>query len=76
MRKYASYYVIVCIFLLVTVIPVMADTLFSNPSMGSSAPTGVALYSTSTAYDDFILNSDSTVNSISFGGGKRDREMW
>jgi hypothetical protein len=54
--------------LFVSVIPVRATVLFDNPSMGASAPGAWSTFGGYTVYDDFDLNSSSTVNSISFRG--------
>jgi hypothetical protein len=68
MRKYALFLMLMSISLLLTTTPVKADLLFDNPSLGMSAPNSYAIDLGYTAYDDFILHSNSTVNSIVFRG--------
>ena len=68
MRKYKLCFVLVCMMLFSTVMPVAADVLFSNPSMGVNAPTAYTISPTFVVWDDFNLSSNSTLNSISFRG--------
>ncbi len=46
----------VCLGSIVTVVHALADVLlFSNPSMGPSAPTAIAIYRGYVSWDDFNL---------------------
>ncbi|MGC9976213.1 MAG: PEP-CTERM sorting domain-containing protein [Syntrophales bacterium] len=43
-----------------------AGVLFDNPSLGTSAPNAYAISYSYAGYDDFVLNSNSTVSFIGF----------
>jgi hypothetical protein len=73
MKKYIFCSAVVCVMLFsATVMPVMADVLFSNPSMGTSAPNAYMISPPPGGYylvlDDFSLSSDSVIDWISFRG--------
>ncbi len=68
MKKYVLCFVTICIILSFIVVPVRADVLFDNFSIGASAPTASAISGGYVSWEDFNLLSGSIVNSISYRG--------